>query len=208
MISSMYTPRDPIIKNIQAPNILVYDKDGRLPLNLQRTAPARSKFSFLPDLVSDVVDDLIAYALVSEMGDAASNNDTYGWLRGKYEGFQHPDRVRLHRWFVAKSGFGFVDKDLIQRAHPLAVAVAYTMDGNSKTSERRECLQAIRQSLPNEVRLMFLDGLEFTRINDRKLLARSLFRSEWEAVSASLGALETNGHRVFLQKAFFLQLRG
>lgn len=50
--------------SIMTPNIAVFDRDGKLPLNLQRTGLAREDFPFADTLRDDVIRDALAHALV------------------------------------------------------------------------------------------------------------------------------------------------
>jgi molecular chaperone HtpG len=67
-----YYPRDPIQSlweihplTLMCPSISVFDPDGHLPLLLQRTGLATSKYPFHEEVLNDVIRDLLAYILVN-----------------------------------------------------------------------------------------------------------------------------------------------
>ena len=70
--------------SIGHPKLCISDPDGRFPLNLQRTNISEPSYPFLDQLLTDVVDDYLAYLLVngpeSPMGavDSVERRHDYG----------------------------------------------------------------------------------------------------------------------------------
>ena len=99
---------------LNTPNVSVFDPDGRLPLNLQRTGLAESTVPFDGALAIDVIRDFIAYCLVRGPQKIITNeyfrayegsaNHTYGNLGS------HP---RLP-WYFTNDGFGLLDPFILQ----------------------------------------------------------------------------------------------
>lgn len=192
--------------DLHTPRVLIYDRNGRLPLNLQRTSLASPDVQLSSALLADVVDDLIAYALVDgpcDMGSLAS----YRWIKGKYEGFsgRHFMRHSAHRWFVSRSGFGLVDRRLAFAGDASAFLIAYPVGGleSAHRLQLQDYIGHAATHLPNNLRLMFFEGLHYGKINDIKLLARSLLNQYdfRQIVPSCLSDWSIKGHRVFLRRS-------
>ncbi|WP_198172819.1 ATP-binding protein [Bradyrhizobium sp. AT1] len=110
-----------LTSNFQIPYLAVFDRDGLLPVNLQRTALRTRQLPFEEDLIRSVTDDLIAHALIE-----APERCTSDWLSGKYEGFKKG--VRSWRawptWVLTKDGFLLGNAPLIEALSPRILLLA------------------------------------------------------------------------------------
>jgi signal transduction histidine kinase len=115
---------------LRMPNVSVFDPDGRLPLNLQRTGYADERYPFDDVLADDVIRDFIAHSLVyGPTGMTLTKTEpmvTYPGLvrkriRGSYLGiYSHPRQI----WYFTNSGFGLLDASLIQTSGANSVLIA------------------------------------------------------------------------------------
>jgi molecular chaperone HtpG len=113
-----YTHRDWLEAFFRRPNLSVFDKNGYLPVNLQRTGLQTEHFPFHEELVRSVTDDLIAYTLV-EAPDRVKDE----WFDGKYEGFIGRSNAlggmdQWAKWLVGRNGFVFNDPHLLRSLGP------------------------------------------------------------------------------------------
>jgi molecular chaperone HtpG len=196
---------------IKTPNLLVYDRDGKLPLNLQRTALASTNVGFSDELLLSITDDLIAYALLTGPTDLPKNASDLFWLVGEYPGFV--DRYvwgrisNSHRWFLTAEGFGLLDYHIILESRPHALFIAYCGPRLTKDA----VFQKVRPNdvFPEGLSFFFCDGLDPSKVNDRKYLARSLL--EWDASDfwgfpPPLRGIAIAGRRVFVRKSVLKSL--
>lgn len=103
------------------PALSVFDPDGRLPLNLQRTQLREGEFPFNVNLLSDVIKDFIAFALVYGPADFPN---TFG-LDSSLIKLKYPGSIRgrdVYRnygksidWYFTNEGFGYIDPSLFQK---------------------------------------------------------------------------------------------
>jgi molecular chaperone HtpG len=93
--------------SLRCPNVSVFDRDGHLPLLLQRTGLADDRYPFHSKLLDDVVRDFLAFVLVnapSQPGNRPEHSPLLGW----YQGFG----IRKVLWkpfFFVGDGTSFVD---------------------------------------------------------------------------------------------------
>ncbi len=103
--SALYDKED--IK-ILRPNISVFDFDGKLPLNLQRTRLS-DPLCFDKELTDSIIRDFLALALIK----APTSHITDSEDLPSYESLGHPGIVFMIRaltlWFSTKSGTGLLD---------------------------------------------------------------------------------------------------
>ena len=94
------------------PHVSVFDPDGKLPLNLQRTELTEAKYPFSDELAEDVAKDFFAYALLyapsKQLGSPGTKKVYYECA---YPGL---DRMTWHdfpvvQWFSSKGGLSLVD---------------------------------------------------------------------------------------------------
>jgi molecular chaperone HtpG len=100
---------------LSIPNVSVFDPDGHLPLNLQRTELAANRYPFDETLAVDVIKDFLAHSLVSgphNMVDATSNRGRNRYPGITLEAFGAYYQNRLP-WFFTTDGFGYVDPAVI-----------------------------------------------------------------------------------------------
>ena len=86
---------------IETPKVSVFDRDGRLPVNLQRNG-LQDALPFKDDLLRSIAEDLVAHALIE-----APNDWETRWFRGEYEGFDSLTNYfeGWSRWLVGRDGF-------------------------------------------------------------------------------------------------------
>lgn len=165
-----------------APTISLFDRNGILPLNLQRTEIMDGGLSFSDDLWRSVADDLVAYAL-----ETAPNNDKKGisgvWLRGGYPGFDrtvgktefssYMSYVNISpRWFLSKEGVGYIDQSILTEFGYDAVVSCYGHYG--KEENEISFYKNIVESLLEKN--VFIDQREHSEysINNKKGLIRQI----------------------------------
>ena len=198
----------PLVKEdvLTTPNVVIYDRDGKLPLNLQRTSLRTSDLKLSAALLADVVDDLVAYALVDGPKEVGSRR-SYQWLKGWYEGFNNRYLTprASHRWFISRSGFGLVDPRLACTGNVSAFVIIYPLSGLKPDPklELHEYLGSILAHLEPDIRLMFSHGFHYDATNDVKLIARSLLNDSnfYEILPRKLADWMVSGRRVFLRKS-------
>jgi len=81
IVVTLYGSPNELWNFVRTPNICVFDKDGRLPVNLQRTG-LQGELPFVDDLLQSIAEDLVAHALT----DAPSTWEA-AWFQKGYEGF-------------------------------------------------------------------------------------------------------------------------
>jgi hypothetical protein len=118
-------------KRFDAPSISMFDKDGYLPVNLQRTW-IQGPLPFQSELVESIAEDLAAFALVE-----APNTCETPWLNGTYEGFSN--RADWPRWMIARDGFLLNDPLLLKEFSPKILIIA--IGGGSNRSPWGESLR-------------------------------------------------------------------
>lgn len=100
---------------LEMPHLSVYDRNGLLPINLQRSEVKVEKSPFFDRLKKDRVDDFIIHTLIN-----APTDGSLGWY-GRFSGGSRPmygyDSADA-LWFLATKGFVAKDPDLISRCKP------------------------------------------------------------------------------------------
>jgi hypothetical protein len=116
VISKDHKLRD-LSDNISCPNISVFDRDGYLPVNLQRTGLQTRNLPFSDELLRSVTRDLLAYSLVT-----APNRREDPWFDGSYPGFEHSgyyyDNQHWANWILTPKSFILNDPRLLEAIHP------------------------------------------------------------------------------------------
>lgn len=107
---------------VETPQLSVFDKDGQLPVNLQRTG-LQDALPFKGDLLKSIGEDICAHAL-----NEAPEDVTDIWFSGKYEGFSSRDlniyNPDLTRWFLSKDGFILNEPNLLAEFNPKTILIA------------------------------------------------------------------------------------
>jgi molecular chaperone HtpG len=116
VISAGYTNLS-LSSNLRAPTISVFDKDGYLPVNLQRTGLQTDELPFKSELTKSATTDLVAHAVL----DGPSTGESL-WFDGAYPGFRrwgydHQSQHWAH-WLITQDGFLLNDRRLIERFSP------------------------------------------------------------------------------------------
>jgi len=119
IVISAYERPKALTRQIATPNVSVFDKDGYLPVNLQRTGLQSDRFPFHENLVKSVTDDLIAYAFAE--GPEESQSD---WFKGVYPGFRRRADYYYYNanewadWVLTPTGFVLNNPGLIKATQP------------------------------------------------------------------------------------------
>jgi len=137
---------DSLVAPFYRPNLSIFDKNGLLPVNLQRTDLQSSRLPFHEDLVTNITDDLIAYALTD-----APEKIEGDWFDGKYEGFSSRTTAlygqdQWARWLIGRDGFVLNDPGLLRLSNAKIIIVA--IGGPAGYQEWGEDL---RKTLPADV---------------------------------------------------------
>lgn len=124
------SPQDDITGSIRIPNLSIFDPDGKLPLNLQRTN-LKEDTPFEQELRRDILRDFLSFILVyaptSSMTDS-STWDFYQYLA--YPGLDTPIR-HLAPWFCTQRGVCIVDSWHISQIRPKSV-MAFFLNPENK----------------------------------------------------------------------------
>jgi molecular chaperone HtpG len=157
---------------IRTPNFSIFDKDGNLPVNLQRTG-LQAPIPIVDELLKSVSEDVLAYALTE-----APNTCESRWFDGEYEGFERrnyyaspfgPHQRDWPKWLVGRDGFVLNEPNLIAAFQPKLFLLV--MGGNP---DYRPWGEILRQSLPADA----LMGLYFPGLfNDTNPRIKGLLQS-------------------------------
>ncbi|HWC61962.1 MAG TPA: ATP-binding protein [Verrucomicrobiae bacterium] len=124
----------------QLPHISVFDPDGRLPLNLQRTDLAEKDFPFDDALVSDIAKDFIAFALVNGPTSPPKTFSTDASIvklaypgSTRVTGRYYYVKDRSEDWYFTNEGFGYLAPSVL-KARGFASLFVARIDGGSPES--------------------------------------------------------------------------
>jgi molecular chaperone HtpG len=121
-------------KFIAEPKMSVFDREGSLPVNLQRNG-LQAEIPFRDELLASICDDLIAHAIVT--APARCNSD---WFRGRYEGFS-----RYYEdwpaWLITRDGFVLNEGLLLSELNPSLLVVA--LGGKADLADWGEKIQEV-----------------------------------------------------------------
>ncbi|WP_439408463.1 ATP-binding protein [Bradyrhizobium sp. DASA03076] len=99
------------------PNISVFDREGSLPVNLERNG-LQGPIPFKNELLSSISDDLLAHALVEAPSRCSSE-----WFAGRYEGFRC-DPENWSPWLIGRDGFLLNEMGLVANFKPKTIVLA------------------------------------------------------------------------------------
>jgi len=135
------------LKGFKRPSLSVYDPNGNLPLNLQRTELTRTKVSFKDDLETSILDNFLTYCLLSIPCD--DWDKMRDWLFGDYIGFNRSLGGRRYsessRWSLYHLGVTYRNENLINQLQIDNNLVFYTSTG--KFPYKGEALLSLAKSL-------------------------------------------------------------
>ena len=124
---------DPDLSRLfRTPNISVFDRDGLLPVNLQRTG-LQGPLPFQEELLRSISEDLVAHALV----------DARWGLRGLRASSQLHERSDWGKWLIGRDGFVLNELDLLRKLAPRLLLVII---GGS--ADKEPWGEMIRSALP------------------------------------------------------------
>ena len=113
------------------PSVAVFDRDGLLPLNLQRSELVDGDFPFREDIRTSIALDLIRHSLDSAPEKAATNKKALSWYRdGQYKGVAQGYHTEHYSYFCMSSGIGYLEPKIVNAAG-LRRAVVFWLNGNS-----------------------------------------------------------------------------
>jgi hypothetical protein len=105
---------------LKCPNVTVYDPNGHLPLLLQRTGLATPKYPFQADLLKDVIEDYLAFAIVNSPERSLTELTPHDKYPGWYPGFKG-DRTKWLMLFSGPDGYSIVDTWNLKNANPARI---------------------------------------------------------------------------------------
>ena len=103
---------------LNMPNVTVFDRDGKLPLNLQRTGLTTGGYPFDYQLSRDVISDFLGFTLSRYPKSGPIGLDLCAWLSE----LSYPGSVRIARyrsdndWFFTSDGIGFIDPQILAKS--------------------------------------------------------------------------------------------
>jgi hypothetical protein len=152
--------RDGLWEFLRLPKISVFDRDGRLPVNLQRTG-LQDSLPFKDELLASMAEDICAHALT----EAPAVCDER-WFNGQYEGFARQTENVYHpewaRWLIARTGFVLNEPNLLASFRPRTILVA--IGGRPGYQGWGE---AIRRQLPDDTLIVSALPHVFSDTNPR-----------------------------------------
>lgn len=177
------------ITYIKTPKLSVFDKDGLLPVNLQRTGLQSKRIPFQDELIKSIVDDIMSYALVSAPASCAGD-----WLSGKHKSFpgdsyREQRSNEFARWCVCKDGFVLYDDYLLREFAPKVVVLSIGgQTGFNKWGDK------LRSALPEDgIIVSHLAG----RIGKR---IKGTFRAAMDHGYCNLLGARAKGWKVYVPK--------
>ena len=106
-----YGPRRQLWNFISEPKLSVFDREGSLPVNLQRNG-LQGPIPFKRELLSSICDDLIVHALIE-----APTRCNSSWFFGGYDGFAH-SYDDWPAWLIGRDGFILNEGHLVAEFKP------------------------------------------------------------------------------------------
>jgi molecular chaperone HtpG len=134
---------------LKLPNVCVFDPDGRLPLNLQRTGLAEPRYPFDETLFNEVVRDFVAFSLVFGPTTMPDNEEVlaYAGSSRRANGWSGGERGD---WYFTRSGFGFLDASVLH-GHGGGSFLVAILDGTGSALETlRESVSGPTIVLPHD----------------------------------------------------------
>jgi molecular chaperone HtpG len=199
IVISQREPNDRLWRHLKMPNLSVFDKDGQLPVNLQRTG-LQGKLPFKEDLLAKIGEDILAHGIVE-----APNGCESRWFQGEYEGFGtrsyyaspfFPGADDWPKWLVGREGFILNEPSLARAFGASLVLLAVGGDA--------DCLgwgEKVRRELPPDGLIALYCPRIFADTNPRiKGLFRSLIRGIIQLPDATPVGHATYVPRVLLDK--------
>lgn len=183
---------------IAEPYVSIFDKNGRLPLNLQRTSLSSTNVSFGEDLWGSVANDLIAYALVT-VPDIQGGDKLFdiSWFSGEYIGFVRyggdSTFSNNFRWTTHREGVSLTDPFVLQSINCTVIFNCYqslSTSGNLYSFYDKDFIS----NLPTNVGMLCIGSFRPDVLNDLKSCVRSLL----ETVSI-LSYPRQEGNRILLK---------
>jgi len=124
------SPQDDITGSIRIPNLSIFDPDGKLPLNLQRT-DLKEDIPFEQELQRDILKDFLSFVMVYAPTLPMTNAsmwDFYQYL--PYPGMDTPVR-QMTPWFCTQHGVSILDSWHIANVRPKS-AIAFFLNSENE----------------------------------------------------------------------------
>ena len=180
--------------SIVMPTLSVFDPDGNLPLNLQRTALRTPLLPFAEELIDSIATDLVAfvYARASvEPSAAFSAREPFAYPGLSVSGAYHQQEI--WNWFwCTPNGWSLVDQDMLNAIDPKQMIVLY-----GKRVFGLEAIDFKSQSV--------MPTSHFSGSRDARSWARFVMGRSKPAVGP-LASLQIRGSVVVFRKEWFTQL--
>ncbi len=121
---------------LRLPNVAVFDPDGRLPLNLQRSGLVESLYPFDEVLANDVIRDFIAFSLVHGPTSLPNRHNDKAF---RYEGSNKRGIRECGDFYFTAEGFGYGDAYLLHNGRFKSLLVAVFGTSNDATRGLAQC---------------------------------------------------------------------
>lgn len=131
---STYQATTRLSEFIFRPRMSVFDREGSLPVNLQRNG-LQAPIPFENELLASICDDLIAHTMIE-----APTRCNSEWFKGSYEGF-----FRYYEdwpaWLISQNGFVLNEARLVIEFEPRFIVIA--IGGEADLAPRGEEVQSV-----------------------------------------------------------------
>lgn len=182
---------------LRRPSVAVFDRDGLLPLDLQRTKLSSPDFPFSDDLKSSIAKDFVQH--VSDSAPEAPANDPIAlrWFwEADYQGMKQDYRAEHLPFFWLKNGVGYFEPEVVRQAC-IERAIVVWLDINAD--------RAIYSNIGDG------DGLFFSNSNDSMTTVIASIRGFIEQPSDrqmyglknKVHCFKASGHRLVLSEKRF-----
>lgn len=182
------------------PSVSVYDKDGRLPLNLQRTELINSDAGFGKELWRSIANDLMAYALVTAPDFKDDKKKIESWFLGKYKGFSHYQRDAFSytsRWAIFNNGITLAEPFILKKVNCIALFNCY---GNA-VRQGDFYNKVFVNNLPSNMAMLSVGYFNPDSLNSLKRCIRTLFEHLTFYCNPVRREIPLVGRRVILSRA-------
>jgi len=185
--------------SIRMPDVSVFDPNGALPLNLQRSGLQASRYPFQQNLIDSVAQDLLAFIHASAPIDP---KDIFGYepftIRPRNEPFTYPGLAteeigpsQIWDWFwCTPQGWCFLDEDMLEGLAPDRLVV--TFDKSDAVA-----LRAIDFARDHVIPMRATEGVRDSHAWLRLVMGRP------GALVGPLASLQLRGSIVVLPKLWF-----
>jgi hypothetical protein len=195
----------PYARDYEIPSMSVFDPDGNLPLNLQRSEVSERAYPFQKELLESILVDFLGNSLLHLPESSIFNNES----RKKYFQRHNASRLRsfsslqMSEWYSLNSGVGIVDKDFLNNSE--SESIFFTGIPNNDI----EIPADISHYLESEYGSSISIGLRWTSTNIGPTSAMRICLHAYD-IYGNYGALDTlpwQGSRILIHKSVASRLK-